>query len=120
MLLTPGAERGPLVVDEDAAIFHRRPVGDASFRPVELILMCHGRIGHPVPGGYADAARNLVDAVDGAALVITGYNKIPIHYVNQIRLPMALDGFDVKLLLLDEPVDELALPNRSGIYRGER
>ena len=57
MVRTPSAERGPLVVDEKAAILHLRGrLDDAAAVVPHFILMLHGHIGHPVPGRDADAA----------------------------------------------------------------
>ena len=120
VLLAPRAERGPFVVDEDAAIFHGRPVVIASGGPVQLILMNHWCISHPVPGRHTDAARNLVNAEDGAPFVAACNDQVAIHNIDDISLPATLDRLYVEFLLLDEAVDSLAPADGSDIYRGER
>ena len=71
--------------------------------------MLHGRIGHPIPRANADALRDVVYAIDGAALVAARDNEISIHHVYQVRLPLALHPPHINLLLLNEAVDELAI-----------
>ena len=109
MLLTPRAERGPLVVDEDAAIFHGRIAVFVAVVVIQFVLMHYWRIGHPVPGRHADAARYLVDAIDGAALVVACNDEVAVNHVDDVGLPFPLDRLDVELLLPDETVDDTAL-----------
>ena len=71
------------------------------------------RIGHPVPRRYADAAGYLVDAVDGAALVVARNDEIVVDDVDTIGFPMTFYLLHVELFLLDELIDRLALTNRS-------
>ena len=109
MLLTPRAERGPLVVDENSAILHCRPVVFVAVVVIQLILMYHRGIGHPVPRRHAYATRYLVDAKDGTTLIVASDDEISVNYIDDIALPMSLNLLHIKLLLLDEPIDKTAL-----------
>ena len=110
LVVTPVAERRPLVVDEDATVFHlRRGLDDAPAVVPHLLLMGDRGIGPPVPGRHADALRDLIDAVDGAALVAASDDETTIHHVDEVRLPLAAHLTDVYLLLPDQLVDQPTL-----------
>ena len=76
--------------------------------------MPHGHICPPVPGRHADALREVVDTVDGAALVAAGNHQIPIHHIDEVRLPLALHLPHINLLLLYILVDKAALADGAG------
>jgi hypothetical protein len=66
----PGAERRVLVVDEEPAVLHRRRALAVPPRQhVHLVLPGGRHVVPPVPGRDADPGRDVVRAVDRAALV---------------------------------------------------
>ena len=51
LVVAPGAERGPFVIDEQAAILHFwRRLNESAILIVERVAVQYGRIGHPIPG----------------------------------------------------------------------
>ena len=121
LLLRPTGERRRLVVEEDAAVFHRRAIVDQSHRThVDGVAMHSRHVGPPVPGRHADLLRQLVDAVDRAALVAAGDDQRaldarqrPLDRLEQERLPASRDPGDVDLAGLGQPVDERTAPDRA-------
>ena len=74
LLARPAGERRRLVVDEDAAVPHRRLAAACSGRRAtnSARWLPHRHVGPPVPGRDADLLRQVVDAEDRAALVAAG------------------------------------------------
>ena len=69
----PAAERGGLIVEEDAAILHAGfGLEVTAGCDVERVLMADGDIGPPGPGRDTDLFGEIVDGEDGAALVGAG------------------------------------------------
>ena len=72
-VLHPSGQAGCLVVQEDATIGHRRlTVGIDTGTDADSLAGRYRHVGPPVPGRYTHLARQLVDAVDGTALVAAG------------------------------------------------
>ncbi len=91
---TPSAKRWPLIIDEDAAIFHLRfSIRISTWSNVEIIVMSDRRISHPIPRRHAYLTRQLVDAIDGTALVRAQDNQLSFICKNQIFLPFSFQLF---------------------------
>ena len=80
----PIAEAGPLVVDEYSAVFHLRlAVGERTFLYIYVLVSLRWNVGKPVPGRHAHLPGQLVCAVDGAALVASGYDEGALYAFNR-------------------------------------
>ncbi len=67
------------------------------------------RIGHPVPRRHTNPLGYLIDTVDGAAFIAAGDNQIIVNYAYLASFPPAFNYLHIKLLLLDQTVDDTAL-----------
>ena len=128
VLLRPAVEAPVLVVDEDAAVFHRgafrREIPDAQRQP---IAVPHGGVGPPVPRAYADGARHRKQSVGRAAAVAAGDDQRFAHAVartldqpDRIAFPAAFDGRNVDFFRRDQFVDPAALTDRSDDHGAAR
>ena len=112
----PGAERGVLVVDEEPAVLHRgRALRVRARQHVQRVLPPRRHVVPVVPGRDADAPRDVVGAVDRAALVAARDHEGALHAGQRVLddllqrgLPPALDRRDVELPRGDEAVDQPA------------
>ena len=84
----------------------------------EHVLVLHGHVSPPIPRRHADALRDLVDAVDRAASVAARNDQVPVDDINDERLPLTFNGFDVPLLLFDKTIYQSALTDGSHDDRG--
>ena len=106
----PVAEAGPLVVDEYSAVLHLRlAVGERTFLYIYVFVLLRWHVGKPVPRRHAHLPRQLVCAVDGAALVASGYDEGAryavqgaVNYLQEILLRLAFKLLAVHLSGLDE------------------
>jgi len=116
VLACPVAQGGGLVVDEDAAIFHLGFArGVAAGGDVESFTPGRGHVGPEMPGGDADLARELVDAVDRTAFVAADdHERLVVVGGGVIQggddeaLPFAGEVGDVDPAGGDEGVDQRA------------
>ena len=105
LLVAPVAKRGPLVVDEYTTVSHfGLAVGIYTSFYIYVILMPCGDVGPPVPRRHTHLATELVDAVDGAALVAAGNHQGLFHSrcgvvnnLQEILLPLTFYVFLLNL-----------------------
>ena len=128
VLLRPAVEAPVLVVDEDAAVFHRgafrREIRDAQRQPVAVF---HGGVRPPVPRAHADGARHREQTVGRAAAVAARNDQRFAHAVSRtvdqpdcITFPAAFDGRNVDPAGRDQFVDPAALTDRSDDHGAAR
>ena len=122
LLLHPAAERRRFVVQEDAAILDR----GLAFAVLaglheQGVLVDHGNVGPPIPGRNADLFGEIVDAVDGAALVAArdhqragDTGQRPVHHLDQERFPFAGYARGIDLALANQAIDQRALADGAG------
>ena len=102
MILAPSAKRGPLIVDEYAAIFYSRlTVGISARSHEDVVVFCDGGVGPPIPGRYAYLLRQLVYAVDGAALVASHNDDIVAVIGDDVLFPFPFKLIDDVGVLVD-------------------
>ena len=121
LLLHPAIQRRSFVVEEDAAILHRgRAFHVAPRLHEEVVLVIHRHVRPEVPGRHADLFGDVVDAVDGPALIAAGDHQRARHARQRTRhhldvecLPLARDARHVDPLVADQLVDQRALADRA-------
>ena len=114
VLGSPRLESPVLVVDEYAAVFHRRLTRHAaSCRGIQLFLMRRNDVGPPDVRRYAHQTRHLEDGVSRATGCRTEQNQGAvnafcgiIHGLKAVCLPFSLDVGNVNLAFGSEAVDE--------------
>ena len=125
----PGAGIGVLIVDEEAAVHHRRrALAVAAGQDVQLLPMPRLDIVPVVPGRDSDLSGDLVDTEDRAALVAAGDDERSGDARHRVvddllegRLPLARNAAHVDLVRADEPIDQRApadRPDNDGVARG--
>ena len=120
--LHPTGESGRFVVQEDSAVLDRRLFLHVTPRPdEERVSMHHGYIGPEVPGRNADLFGEIVNPVDGSALVAPGDHQRGVnaglrvwHNLNQERFPFAHYPGNVDSPFANQPVDDRVLSDRAG------
>ena len=121
----PGRQTPVLVVEEDAAVAHRRRLG-VGRRGVDMErrMFFHRNVGPPVPGGYADQLREREEPVGRAAAVAArddeGFADARQGIgdgLDQVTLPGAFERGGVDLPRFGEPADEGAASDRPDDYR---
>ena len=106
-VLDPRRQAGCLVVEEDAAIAHGGfAVGVFAALDVCLAVLLDGHVGPVVPGRHAQLLRQLVDAVDRAALVAAGNDNLLADGLDDVLLQAA---FQVGQHALLHPLVNLAV-----------
>src|SRR5260370_15624791 len=74
--LHPTSQSGCLVVEKDATVFHgRRSLCVNARLNAKRVLMMNWNVGPPVPRGDANLFGEVVDTVNGAALVASGNDQ---------------------------------------------
>ena len=121
----PGRQTPVFVVEEDAAVAHRRRLG-VGRRGVDMErrMFFHRNVGPPVPGGYADQLREREEPVGRAAAVAArddeGFADARQGIgdgLDQVTLPGAFERGGVDLPRFGEPADEGAASDRPDDYR---
>ena len=93
VVVAPGAEGWPFIVDEDATIFDFwRGLHDAACVVIDFVVMDYGGVGHPIPRTFVTACND----------------QMTVDHVNEVGFPLTSHLLHVYLLLLDELVDEFA------------
>ena len=76
-----------LIIDEDAAVLHRRIIRVLkALRKTDLLLFFHRHIGPVIPGGYPDPLTKFIHTVDGSPSIGADDPKPPITNLQQIGL----------------------------------
>src|SRR5882724_1295595 len=82
--------------------------------------MLNGNVGPPIPGGNADLLGDVVDAVDGPALIAASDDQSARDarngfgdYLNQERFPFSRDGCGVDFSCANQSVNKGAFANRA-------
>ncbi len=114
----PGAERRLLVVDEDATIFHlRRRLHVAAVLDVQSRGLPNGHVSPPVPRRHAYLFRQVVEAVDGAALVAADHVQVVAVALDDVGLPLPPDVVHLDRAFLHHSVNQRALAERTDDHR---
>ncbi len=124
LLFDPTREAGGLVVEEQATVLHHRlAIGIDARMDEKAIVLCYGHIGPPGPRRDTQLARELVDAILGAALIGAGDNQHltsvaltearGIDRGDDVLLALALELLAIDDLALDKLLDEAALLDRA-------
>ena len=102
LLPRPFRHAGKLVVDKNAAIFHFRFAGSHISISLDVCRLPppHRHVGPPVPRRHAQPARQLIDAINRAALVAPGNHqgtrharRRVVHHGYHEALPLAIEVF---------------------------
>ena len=108
-LLRPSGQRRGFIIDENAAVFHLGlPPRVPARKNVEVRLLSRGHIRPPVPGGNADAGRQIEHAVDCPPFVAAHDNQCPIDSGNRLFHGLYHVGFP---LSRDTPSVQFAFSN---------
>src|SRR5690606_18423925 len=119
--LAPAAQRGILVVDEDAAVAHLRRVDEAARGDMQAAALRWRHVRPPGPRRDADAARKLVQAV-GRAATVGAYHQQravdaglgPVDDLQQVGLPHALYATGINPVITDDAIDARAVAQGTG------
>src|ERR1017187_1052116 len=127
----PSAERGCLIVQENAAVLHGgRSFGVAPGLHIEFVPVHYWNVGPEIPGRNTDLLGEGVDAVDSATFVAPGDHQCgtdpgsgTCDHLNDERLPLARDTRSVELAIANQLVHDgtpadCAHDDRVGFYAG--
>ena len=118
----PAGQVGRFVIDENAAILHRRrALNVCSGLDEKRVVMLRGHVRPKIPRRNADLFGDFVDAVNRPAFVAAGDDQRLIHARQGIgdggddeRFPFARNGSGVELARFDQAVNQRAFTQSAG------